>query len=102
MKNAVFALVALALLLGSVPAAPAVEAAPYRYTDRDANGWPRWIGRVDSLYETYKLRPTMQAKYLPLSLIKTGGFEKMVQEVKGTSNVDTTKWPSWIGELISQ
>ena len=29
-------------------------------------------------------------------------FEKMVAEVNAMPNVDTTKWPTWIGELISQ
>ena len=65
-----------------------------------ADGWPNWIGRNDNLYTTSKQRPEMAAKYLPLSLIKTGGFAKMVAEVNAMPNVDTTKWPSWIGELV--
>jgi hypothetical protein len=78
---------------------PSTVAAAYY---ADADGWPNWIGRNDNLYVTSKQRPEMAAKYLPLSLIKTGGFEKMVAEVNAMPNVDTTKWPTWIGELISQ
>jgi|GEM_PF-2315581 hypothetical protein len=46
MKNVVFAIVVSALLMGAIPATPAVEAAPYRFSDRDADGWPRWIGQL--------------------------------------------------------
>ena len=109
MKNTVFALVAFALLLGTFPAAPAVEAAPYRYADRYEDGWPKWIGRLSgftfaacgdgSYCRINRMRPEMAAKYLPLSLIKTGRFEEIVAEVADTPNVDTTDWPSWIGEV---
>ncbi len=110
MKNTIFALVALALLLGTVPVAPTVEAAPHRFSDKDADGWPRWISRLSlgftfascgdgSYCHINKLRPEMAAKYLPLSLIKTGRFEEILAEVEDTPNVDTRDWPSWIGEL---
>lgn len=75
---------------------PSTVAAAYA----DADGWPLWVGREEKLYYTSKQRPEMAAKYLPLSLIKTGRFEEMVEEVEGTANVDTTKWPSWIGKLV--
>ncbi|MDA0376577.1 MAG: hypothetical protein O3A80_04695 [bacterium] len=99
MKNTLFALVALTLTLtvGTISVAPAVEAAPYRYAVN--NSWPQWIGRIDSPYETYKLRPQMQAKYLPLSLIKTGGMADLIREVENTPNVDTRNWPTWVGDL---
>ena len=109
MKNVVFALVVSALLMGAIPATPAVEAAPYRFSDRDADGWPRWIGRLTGFsFEACgdgtschinRLRPQMSAKYLPLGLIKTGRFEEILKEVENTPNVDTRDWPSWIGEL---
>lgn len=98
MKNTLFALVALTLLLGSVPVAPTVQAAPYRYAVN--NSWPQWIGRLDSRrYDTYKLRPEMAQKYLPLSLIKTGGMAALIREVENTPNVDTRNWPTWVGDL---
>lgn len=75
---------------------PSTVAAAY-YADSD--GWPNWIGRDDNLYYTSKQRPEMAAKYLPLSLIKTGRLQEMLDEVEAMPNVDTTIWPSWIGEL---
>lgn len=77
---------------------PSTVAASYY---ADADGWPSWIGRNDDLYATYKQRPEMAAKFIPLSLVKTGGFEKIVTEVEGTANVDTTKWSNWIDELAN-
>lgn len=109
MKTAVFALVALALLLGTVPAAPTAQAAPSRYTVSTGNTWPKWIGQLPTfsfslctdgtLCRLNKLRPEMAQKYLPLSLIKTGAMSDLIKEVENTPNVDTTGWPTWIGEL---
>lgn len=67
----------------------------------DHDGWPNWIDRIDgNREEEYSVE--MQAKYIPLSLIKTGGFEKMVKEVEMIPNLNTAQWPSWIGELRNQ
>ncbi|MAE68296.1 MAG: hypothetical protein QF793_04230 [Candidatus Peribacteraceae bacterium] len=109
MKNVIFALTAFALLLGISSTIPAAEAAPYRYSVRDADGWPMWIGRLKGIEfskcgdgtdcHINRLRPEMAAKYLPLSLIKTGRFAEILEEVENTPNVDTRVWPSWIGEL---
>ncbi len=109
MKNAVFAFVSLAFLLGTIPAAPAAQAAPYRYSDKEQSGWPKWIGQIPSfsfsscidgtMCRLIKPRPEMAAIYLPLSLIKTGRLEEILQEVENTPNVDTRNWPSWIGGL---
>jgi len=67
----------------------------------DQDGWPNWIGRLHNNGEK-KQSVEMEAKYMPLSLIKTGGFNKMVSEVEALDSVDTTKQPSWIGELRDQ
>ena len=109
MKNVVFALVVSALLIGAIPATPAAEAASYRYSDRAADGWPKWIGRLSGFtFSTCgdgsdchinRARPEMAEKYLPLSLIKTGRLEEILDEVENTPNVDTRDWPSWIGQL---
>jgi len=100
MKNTLFALVALAITFGSISAAPTAQAAPSRYSVTTSKVWPQWIGRLDSRrYDTYKLRPEMAQKYLPLSLIKTGGMADLIREVENTPNVDTRNWPTWIGEL---
>lgn len=109
MKNTVFALVTLALLLGSVPAAPTAQAAPVRYTERTGKIWPQWIGRLPTfsfslctdgtMCRFNRVRPEMAQKYLPLSLIKTGGMADLIREVENTPNVDTRDWPAWIGDL---
>ncbi len=79
--------------------APSTTAAAY-YADSD--GWPNWIGRLNGQMFVKNQRPEMAAKYLPLSLVKTGTLKKIVEEVESTGSVDTTGWPSWIGELIEQ
>lgn len=66
----------------------------YDYSD----GWPRWIGTLDSQYIQRGGRLTHNPMYLPRSLIRTGGFTKMLNEVE-SSNADTSNWPSWIQEI---
>lgn len=97
------------LLVSSTLLVPASAAAASRYSDRFADGWPKWIGRSQSVAKhicadgtpcrMHKVRPEMAAKYLPLYLVKTGGLAEMLDEVEGTPNVDTTGWPSWIGDF---
>ena len=111
MKKLISTLFVFALLFAIFPVEQAA-AAPYRVSNRDADGWPNWIGRLHTVsLEKYicgdmtpcrvKLnRPTMASKYLPLSLVKTGKFRELVGEVSDTPNVDTTGWPSWIGEIV--
>lgn len=99
MRKLISALFITSLLLAAFPAAPTAQAEAYRYTTRHSDGWPKWIGRHNILYYTYRQKPEMAAKYLPLGLIKTGGFQKLVGEVADTPSVDTTDWPSWIGEI---
>ena len=102
MKNFAFALIAGAALLTISPVlAEGAGTSAYRYSTAYTNGWPKWIGRLDDRMYRDSLRPEMAAKYLPLSLIRTGGFEKLVKEVMETPNVDTTQWPGWIGEVGS-
>ena len=96
MKNIVVALIAFTCILSFTP--PVAKAAPVRYVSSSTKSWPLGIGRTRSM-DTYRMRPEMAAKYLPLSLIKTGGFAELLQEVEATPNVDTTDWPSWIGDV---
>lgn len=104
MKKALLALVSGAMLIAATPAelveSPTTTA--YRYADKFKDGWPKWIGRLSSpdyILATYKQKPEMAEKYLPLSLIKTGGMSELIEEVENTPNVDTGSWPSWIGTL---
>ena len=111
MRKLSFALIAAGILLSTLPAAPVAEAAPYRFSSAFTDGWPKWIGRTGRVVytkhicrdgmpcRTLKMRPDMASKYLPLSLIKTGTFRSLVGEVADTPNVDTTGWPTWIGEI---
>tara|TARA_Y100000310_G_scaffold304293_1_gene343294 strand:- start:106 stop:423 length:318 start_codon:yes stop_codon:yes gene_type:complete len=104
MNKALLAPIALAILFTS-SFAPTVEAYAFvdAYAVPDTYGaqdrWPGWIGRISSKYFTYDDLPELEAKYLPLALIKTGTFSQMVDQVESTPNVDTTDWPSWIGTL---
>src|SRR3989344_8279124 len=99
MKNIASAFLAAALLVTAFPAFAVEEAdGAYRYVSRYSDGWPKWIGRVDDLAFAHRQRPELAAKYLPLSLVKTGGFQKLVKEVMETPGAVTSDWPSWIGE----
>lgn len=101
MKTTLLALIlALTLTLAPETASAASSMFTYRphaYTDID--GWPKWIGRLKhlALYERYK-RPELATRYLPLSLVRTGRFAEIVDEVEDTPNVDTTDWPAWLGQ----
>lgn len=63
-------------------------------------GWPMWIGRVN-----YSLIPSASPArqmsqgplYLPRSLVRTGGLQNLIEEVRQTKN--TTNWPTWIEEV---
>jgi|ETNmetMinimDraft_26_1059896.scaffolds.fasta_scaffold87854_2 hypothetical protein len=72
------------LALMVLPSTAAASA--YRYSSRHPDGWPKWVGRVAGAYQ----KPVMAPKYLPLSLLKTGRFTEMVEEVKSTPSVDKT------------
>lgn len=102
MKYLITSLAALGTV-ASLVVAPQAHAASSMFTvtsysQMSSAGWPEWIGRLEDIaYLRYK-RPQMSVQYLPLSLIRTGGFEKLVNEVLATPNVDRTDWPSWINE----
>ena len=102
MKYIILSLVALAGLAVATPQAEAAssmfEYRPHIYTYNYNDGWPKWIGRLHEIAYRQYLRPELSTKYLPLSLVRTGGFEAIVNEVSGTPNVDTTNWPEWIGD----
>ena len=107
MKKTLLILISGAVLAVSTLAKPVeaqafvnAYAIPERYVFAD--GWPKWIGRISTKYFTYDDLPEISEKYLPLALIKTGGFKQLVDEVQSTPNVDLTKWPSWIGNVRSQ
>ena len=104
MKTLILSLLAASGLLMALPLAPKAEAASsmfshdvYSYED----GWPKWIGRLVAgrLSQVITQKPKMAPEYLPLSLVRTGGLQKLLEEVMNTPNVDTTNWPSWIGRL---
>lgn len=104
MKKALLALVSGAMLIAATPAelveSPTTTA--LRYADKYTDGWPKWIGRLtdaEFILATYRQKPEMAEKYLPLSLIMTGTFDQLVEEVENTPGVDTSGWPSWIGKL---
>ena len=99
MKNIVSAFLVAALLLTASPALAASEDGAYRYISAYQNGWPKWIGRLDAPAFAHPQRREMAGKYLPLSLIRTGGFQKLVKEVMEPPGAVTTGWPGWIGEV---
>lgn len=107
MKKAIIALIAFGAFLGTTPATvqaanPVLETAALRYSNLFTDGWPKWIGRLSDpsyLLATYNKKPELAPEYLPLALVRTGRFNEIVDEVAGTPNVDTSKWPAWIGEL---
>lgn len=103
MKYITLSLVAFTGLLVATPQAEAAssmfEYRPHIYQTSYQDGWPTWIGRLHELAYQHYSKPSMEALYLPLSLIRTGGFADLVEEVEQTPNVDTTDWPSWIGRL---
>ncbi len=68
------------------------------YPQASQQGWPKWIGRLEHIAYLRYERPQMGPQYLPLSLIRTGAFDALVNEVMTTPNVDMTEWPEWIGD----
>lgn len=67
------------------------------YTVESPYGWPEWIGRLEKI--PYKSQVQFSQKYLPLSLIRTGRFEEIVEEIRAEGNTATSDWPEWIGEV---
>lgn len=101
MKYLILSFVALAGLVTATPEAKAAssmfEYRPHIYQLSYVDGWPKWIGRLHEIaYRRYQ-KPEMAAQYLPLSLVRTGRIEEIVEEVLDTPNVDTTDWPTWLG-----
>ncbi|MBM3231704.1 hypothetical protein FJZ28_05300 [Candidatus Peregrinibacteria bacterium] len=64
--------------------------------------WPSWIGRVsyDLLIPASPARQMSQGPlYLPRSLVRTGAFKDLVEEVRKTPGSTTQTWPDWIDEI---
>lgn len=102
MKSLITSLIAAAFIL-SVPA-PAAAASPYDLFYSYPDGWPKWIDRLKEKYgyEFEAGKTAINPHYLPLSLIRTGRFNAMVEEVSATKGLSHHDWPSWVGELYNQ
>ncbi len=64
--------------------------------------WPSWIGRVsyDLLIQASPARRMSKGPlYLPRSLVRTGAFKSLIEEVRETPGSTTQTWPEWIDVL---
>lgn len=102
MKHLILTIAAVVAVAGLTVAEKA-EAASSMFTIKhypqvSQQGWPKWIGRLENIAYVRYQRPEFSAEYLPLSLIRTGRFNELVEEVMETPNVNTNQWPAWIND----